>query len=73
MQLIVLIVLCFWAVYTSHRFIPFSIKLFNNDKKQIVLEFPKKNMTLNITFREPAITLPKFYLDDMHQVIMMFQ
>jgi hypothetical protein len=73
MQLIVLIVLCFWAVYTSQRFIPFSIKLFNNDKKQIVLEFPKKNITLNITFREPAITLPKFYLDDMHQVIMMFQ
>lgn len=77
MQLIVFIVLCFWAVYTSQRFIPFSIKLFNNHKKQIVLEIPNKNMTLNMTVnikvKEPTITLPKIYLDDMHLVIMIFQ
>ena len=73
MQLILAIILCFWAVYSSQRFIPFSIRSFNNHKNRIVLELPNKNMTLNITFREPTITLPKIYLDDMHQVIMIFQ
>ena len=76
MPLILAIILCFWAVYSSQRLIPFSIQTFNNPKK-IVLELPKKNvtvnMTVNITFREPTITLPKIYLDDMHQVIMIFQ
>lgn len=77
MPLILAIILCFWAVYSSQRFIPFSIKSFNNHKNRIVLELPNKNMTVNmtvnITFREPTITLPKIYLDDMHQVIMIFQ
>lgn len=73
MPLILAIILCFWAVYSSQRFIPFSIRSFNNHKNRIVLELPNKNMTLNITFREPTITLPKIYLDDMHQVIMIFQ
>ena len=73
MPLILAIILCFWAVYSSQRFIPFSIKSFNAPKQRIILELPNKNMTLNITFREPTITLPKIYLDDMHQVIMIFQ
>ena len=74
MPLILAIILCFWAVYSSQRFIPFSMKSFNNNhKKHIVLELPNKNMTLNITFKEPTITLPKIYLDDVHQVIMLFQ
>lgn len=73
MQLILAIILCFWAVYTSQRLIPFYIKSFNSPKQRIVLELPNKNMTLNITFRESTITFPKIYLDDMHQVIMIFQ
>jgi len=72
MPLILAIILCFWAVYSSQRLIPFSIKSFNNPKK-IVLELPKKNITLDITFKEPNITLPKLYLDDVHQIIMLFQ
>jgi len=73
MPLILAIILCVWAVYSSQRFIPFYIKSFNNPKKRIILELPKQNMTLNITFREPTITFPKIYLDDAHQIIMLFQ
>ena len=73
MQAIVLLVLCMWAVYSSQRLLPFSIKSFNNQVRRIMIEMPNSNISMNITFREPTITLPKIYLDDMHQVIMIFQ
>lgn len=72
MQVIVLLVLCMWAVYSSQRLLPFSIKAFNNQWRRII-EMPNGNISMNITFREPTITLPKIYFDDMHQVIMIFQ
>jgi hypothetical protein len=51
----------------------FSIKALQNKDRRILLEFPRQNITLNITFREPTITLPKVYLYDEHEVLMIFQ
>lgn len=51
----------------------FSVKALQNKKRRILLEIPRHNITFNITFREPTITLPKIYIYDEHQIIMLFQ
>jgi len=72
MPLIMVIILWAWVVYSAQRFRPFPIQTFNNSRRMF-LELKNKNITLNITFREPVITLPRIYLDDAHQIIMLFQ
>jgi hypothetical protein len=61
------------VVYSSCRFMKFSIKALQNKNRRILLEFPRHNITFNITFREPTITFPKVYVYDEHQVLMLFQ
>ena len=123
MQPLLFIILCLWVVYSSQRFLPFSIKIVTNDNNRILIELPRRNISINLIFpsmkvptislfRKPMaesswlfpvvrrnsternlsdiglitlsriyseesstdfITLPKIYIDDMHQVIMMFQ
>jgi hypothetical protein len=69
MQPIVFVILCLWAVYSSQRFMQFSIKAFANTTR---LEIPKVNITLPALPFEPTITLPRIYLDDLHEIIMLF-
>ena len=73
MQTIFLLVLYMLVVYSSRLFMKFSIKSLQNKGRRLLLEIPRHNITLNITFQEPTITLPKVYLYDEHQVIMLFQ
>jgi len=73
MQTIVILIIYILAVYSSRLFMKFSIKALQNKDRRILLEFPRQNITLNITFREPTITLPKVYLYDEHEVLMIFQ
>ena len=73
MQIIFLLVLYILVVYSTSLFMKFSIKSLHNNGQRLLLEIPRHNITLNITFREPTITLPKVYLYDEHQVIMLFQ
>jgi hypothetical protein len=72
MQPIVFVILCLWAVYSSQRFMQFSIKAFANTTRRIMLELPKVNITLPSLPFEPIITLPRIYLDDVHEIIMLF-
>jgi len=69
----VIMVVFMWTLYLSRGFISFQYIRQLNNKRRILLELPNQNITLNITFREPVITLPRIYLDDAHQIIMLFQ
>ncbi len=73
MQTIFLLVLYMLVVYSTRLFMKFSIKSLHNRGRRLLLEIPRHNITLNITFQEPTITFPKVYLYDEHQVIMLFQ
>lgn len=73
MQSLVFIILCLWAVYSSQRFMQFSIKAFANNTSHNIFKLPMVNITIpSFQLREPTITLPKIYVDDMHQIIMLF-
>ena len=72
MQPFVFIMLCLWAVYSSQRFIPFSIKAFANNTKHL-FKLPQVNITVpSLPMREPTITLPKIYFDDLNQILILF-
>jgi hypothetical protein len=73
MQTLLLFMLYMLVVYSSRMFMKFSIKALQNKNRRILLAFPRHNITFNITFREPTIALPKVYLYDEHQMIMLFQ
>jgi len=73
MQTIFLIMLYILVVYSSRLFMKFSIKSLDNNGRRLLLEFPRRNITLNKTFQEPTIALPKIYIYDEHQIIMLFQ
>lgn len=73
MQTILLFILYMLVVYSTRLFMKFSIKALQNKDRRILLEVPRHNITVNITFREPTITLPRMYLYDEHQIIMLFQ
>uniref|UniRef100_A0A6C0JYI5 Uncharacterized protein n=1 Tax=viral metagenome TaxID=1070528 RepID=A0A6C0JYI5_9ZZZZ len=73
MQLILFIILWVLSVYSYQKFRPFSIQTFNKNGRRMLLELKNKNITLNITFKDPNITLPKIYLDDVNQIILLFQ
>lgn len=75
MQPIVFIMLCLWAVYSSQRFMSFSIKAFANNTKHL-FKLPEVNINITVPslpMREPTtITLPKIYFDDLNQILMLF-
>jgi hypothetical protein len=73
MQTIFLIMLYILVVYSSRLFIKFALKSLHNNGRRLLLEFPRRNITFNITFQEPTIALPKIYIYDEHQIIMLFQ
>ena len=73
MQTILLFILYMLVVYSTRLFMKFSIKALQTKDNRILLEFPHHNITFNITFREPTITLPRMYLYDEHQILMLFQ
>ena len=61
------------VVYSSRLFIKFALKSLHNNGRRLLLEFPRRNITLNKTFQEPTIALPNIYIYDEHQIIMLFQ
>lgn len=72
MQPIVFIMLCLWAVYSNQRFMSFSIKAFANNTKHM-FKVPQVNITIpSLPLREPTITLPKIYFDDLNHILMLF-
>jgi hypothetical protein len=50
----------------------FSIKAFANNTKHM-FKVPQVNITIpSLPLREPTITLPKIYFDDLNHILMLF-
>ena len=73
MHLLSLLVLLMVLVYSHQKFKNFTMKVFQNTNKRVLLDNPLENITIHNPFAlNINITLPKLYIDE-HQIIMLFQ